>query len=265
MYPRSVLLVKYISYFLRASNSRGHGVHSPFVFDFIKHVLRDSTRYEDYSRIEGYRSRLLADTSMLQVEDYGAGSAYTRGTGRKVCDIASAALKSPRYASLLYRIVKYYQPSSILELGTSFGITTSYLALGAPNAGVITVEGAPAVADIASAIFREATIPNIEMVTGNFDDVLPGLLPRQNKTDFVFMDGNHRYEPTMKYFSQLLPALHEYSIVVLDDIHWSAEMERAWSECRKHERVTMSIDLFFIGILFFRKEFRIPQHFVIRF
>ena len=134
MYPRSVLLAKYIAYYLRAANSRGHGVHSPFVFDFIKHVLRDSARYDDYERIEGYRSRLLADRSVLQVEDFGAGSVHKQGAGRQVCKIASTALKSHKYASLLYRMVRYYKPSRILELGTSLGITTAYLASAAPRA-----------------------------------------------------------------------------------------------------------------------------------
>ncbi|RYY28585.1 MAG: class I SAM-dependent methyltransferase [Chitinophagaceae bacterium] len=265
MYPRSVLLAKYIAYYLGASNSRGHGVHSPFVFDFIKHVLRDTAHYEDYDKIEAYRSRLHADRSMLQVTDFGAGSAHTKGVGRQVSQIASTALKPKKYAALLYRIARYYKPSTILELGTSLGITTGYLALAVPGAAIVTVEGAKSVANIASAVFKEAGLNNIKLITGNFDQVLPGLLPGMNTIDFVFMDGNHRYAPTIKYFTELLPVIHEYTIVVLDDIHWSAEMERAWLECRKHPRVTLSIDLFFIGILFFRKEFRVPQHFSIRF
>ncbi len=265
MYSRSVLAAKYIAWYLGAANSRGHGVHSPFVFDFIKFVLRDTSDYGDYKQIELHRSRLLEDQKLLQVTDFGAGSVNGNHKERRVSSIASAALKSPKYASLLYRMIKAYRPSTILELGTSLGITTAYLASAAKDANVITVEGAPAVAEVATQVFEELKLKNITQVTGSFDEMLPGLLTRTNKLDFVFMDGNHRYEPTMRYLDLMLPHLHEYTVVVLDDIHWSAEMERAWRECRSHPRVTLSIDLFFIGVLFFRKEFRVPQHFAIRF
>ena len=153
----------------------------------------------------------------------------------------------------------------ILELGTSLGITTSYLASANPAAQITTMEGASAVAAVAKDNFNKLGLNNIRVVEGNFDHTLTDTLTTMPVIDLAFLDGNHRYEPTVRYFRQILPHLHDHSIVILDDIHWSAEMEQAWDEVRGMEEVTLSIDLFFIGLVFFRKEQKEKQHFSIRF
>lgn len=265
MYPRSVLALKYLRYYCTAANSRGHGVHSPFVFNFIKHILRDASGYDAYQLVALKRRSMLRDHSTVLVNDFGAGSVYSNDNERRVSSIARHALKPSKYAHLLFRMVRYFQPSVILELGTSLGTTTALLAMAAPRAGVVTMEGSPAIADIASRNFKSLHIGNISQIAGNFDLTLPQYLATSPVLDFIFLDGNHRYAPTMNYFNLLLPHVHEYTIIVMDDIHWSAGMEKAWQECRNHPSVTLSIDLFFIGILFFRKEFLIKQHFTIRF
>jgi predicted O-methyltransferase YrrM len=265
MYSRSVLAIKYLQYYLSAANSRGHGVHSPFVFRFIKDILRDDSAYQAYEQVALVRRHMLRDITELAVTDYGAGSGVDRGSNRKISSIAKHALKPPKYANLLYRMVRYFEPEAILELGTSLGTTTALLAMANPAANVITMEGASAVAAVAAKNFNALNIHNIRQITGNFDETLPELASGTTRFDFIFLDGNHRYEPTMRYFNLLLPVVHEYTVVVMDDIHWSSEMEIAWGECRNHPAVTLSIDLFFIGILFFRSEFLVKQHFVIRF
>ncbi len=265
MYSRTVLAVKYLQYYFQAANSRGHGVHSPFVFNFIKNILRDKTRYEAYGLVAAVRTNLVGDSGTVTVEDFGAGSGYKNGRTRKISRIARHALKPPKYANLLFRMVRHFEPAIILELGTSLGTTTALMALAAPRASIVTMEGAPDISSIAAANFRSLNITNIRQVTGNFDETLPALLTTMERVDFVFLDGNHRYEPTMRYFNSILPLIHGHTVIVLDDIHWSAEMEKAWHECRNNKAVTLSIDLFFIGILFFRSEFLVKQHFIIRF
>jgi predicted O-methyltransferase YrrM len=265
MYSPSRLFLKYLRYYINSANSRGHGTHSPFVFDFIKKILNDRKDYPPYQIIEAERKLLLEDETLLNVTDFGAGSGYNKTNRRKVNEIARHSLKPRKYATLLFRMVNYFKPGMIVELGTSLGTTTAYLALARPAAKVLTFEGADEIAARAKALFEKLGIHNISQVNGNFDDTITRVMTETGKADFIFIDGNHRYDPTVNYLHQLLPFIHEYTVVVMDDIHWSDEMEKAWEYCRSHPDVTMSIDLFFIGILFFRKEFRVPQHFSIRF
>jgi predicted O-methyltransferase YrrM len=195
----------------------------------------------------------------------GAGSRLKKDSRRKIADIATSSLKPKKFGQLLFRIVDQYAPKNILEMGTSLGVTTAYLASAKQGSSVVTMEGAKAVAEMARIHFSKLGLQNIQLVEGNFDDTLPLAIQKMGTIDMVFVDGNHRYEPTLRYFRQLLPALHEYSILILDDIHWSSEMEQAWEEIKHHTSVTLSIDLFFIGLIFFRKEQKVKQHFTIRF
>jgi predicted O-methyltransferase YrrM len=265
LYTRFQLAKKYLHYYLTASNGKGHGVHSPFVFNLIKHVLRDKKEYEYYQIIEKGRQQLLQQKGTIEVQDLGAGSAKIKTNKRVVADMAGSSLKPAKYAQLLYRVVNYYKPATILELGTSFGITTAYLAAGNPNAKVHTIEGSPAIADIARKTFNRVGLKNIELTEGNFDHVLPGLLSKTGNIDLAFIDGNHRKEPTLEYFDQILKCSGSNTILIFDDIHWSADMEEAWAIIQQHPKVTLTIDLFFIGIVFFNADFNHKQHFTIRF
>jgi len=265
LYNALQLTGKYLHYFLTASSGKGHGIHSPFVFDFIRSVLRDKTVYADYGPVETIRKSLLKNNAVISVEDRGAGSGMIKSRERKVADIARSSLKSPKYAQLLYRVVKKYQPRTILELGTSFGLTTAYLSKANAAAKIITAEGSPAVADLARKHFSELFLGNIELVEGDFADALPAILERNPQIDLAFIDGNHREEPTLLYFEQILEHIHPGSILVFDDIHWSPGMEAAWKIIREHPKVTLSIDLFFMSFVFFSADFNHPQGFVIRF
>src|SRR6185295_376097 len=170
-----------------------------------------------------------------------------------------------KYAQLLYRIVKYYQPDSVIELGTSLGITTSYLSRARPGGDVFTLEGSTEIAGIARQNFKSLELQNVKVAEGNFDYTLPSVLYHLTSVGVVFIDGNHRCEPTENYFHWLLEKANPDSIFIFDDIHWSKEMERAWEHIKEHPSVRCSIDLFFIGVIFFRPEFKEKQHFTIRF
>ena len=264
MYSRFQLALKYVRYYLSASNGKGHGMHSPFVFEFITKVLNDKTAYTEYAQVEALRKQLLNDNTVLKVEDLGAGSVVSKTDLRTIASITKNAAKSKKIAQLLFRMVIYYQPFRVLELGTSMGITTSYLSLGNPYGKVTTMEGANEIAEVAKRNLRNLQIRNVEIIDGNFDDTLSSVVRGLSTVDFAFIDGNHRQEPTQRYFEQLLAKTNNDSILVFDDIHWSSEMEAAWETIKKDSAVTCTIDLFFIGIVFFRKEFKEKQHFVIR-
>ncbi|MBC7904423.1 MAG: class I SAM-dependent methyltransferase [Gemmatimonadaceae bacterium] len=265
MYSPIQLAYKYLAYYFSSSNGRGHGIHSPFVFDFITKVLNERKSFDAYKKIENIRGEFLNNHAQLSVMDFGAGSVHGNGRVRKVSEICRNAAKSAKFTRLLYRMAEYYKPEKILELGTSLGISTSALALAVPDADVITMEGSGAVADLAVAGFRASLLTNIFLVRGNFDDTLPGVLNLMGEVDLCFVDGNHRKEPTLRYFKSLLPYMRDGSILIFDDIHWSAEMEAAWKEISDHPDVLLSVDLFYIGIVFFSKDFKVKQHFVINF
>lgn len=216
-------------------------------------------------QIESRRSVLLADKTMIEVEDFGAGSAVIRSNQRRVDKIAASSLKAPKYAQLLNRMAAYYKPAVMLELGTSLGITAAYLASGNPKGKLYTLEGSGVIASIARKSFSVCNCGNIELSEGDFTKTLPNLLKELQFVDLAFVDGNHRKKPTIDYFHQLLAKSTSSSVFIFDDIHWSAEMEEAWEEIRKHPAVTLSIDLFFIGLVFFDPSIKVKQEFVIQF
>lgn len=256
---------KYFKYYIHAANSKGHGTHSPFVYEFIKKVMNDFSNDEAYQKVETLRKRLLENKSVLSIEDFGAGSSVAKSNERTIASIAKYAAKPKKWGQLLFRIARYYQPSNIIELGTSLGISTAYMALGNPSATVTTFEGAKAIAAIAKENFKQLGIGNIHLIEGNFDETLPNYLLATTKIDLAFIDGNHRKAPTLRYFELLLKNVSNDTLLIFDDIHWSKDMEDAWQIISTHPRVTASIDLFQIGIVAFRKEFKEGQSFSIRF
>lgn len=265
MYSPFQLSIKFLTYQITASNGKGHGIHSPFVYDLVAKVLNDKSQYAEFEEIEMLRKHLLNKKTILEVEDFGAGSVKNLTKKRSIQQIAASSLKPKKYAQLLFKLVKHFQPKTILELGTSLGITTSYLASAKNNARLITMEGSFSIAAIANENFAKQQLKNIKTITGNFDETLETAVTTLSTVDFAFIDGNHRKEPTLRYFEQLLKNSNENSLFVFDDIHWSRDMEEAWTTIKNHPSVTLSIDLYFIGLVFFRNEQKEKQHFTIRF
>ncbi|MGB8192082.1 MAG: class I SAM-dependent methyltransferase [Chitinophagaceae bacterium] len=265
MFTNFILAKKYLHYYLTASNGKGHGIHSPFIFQFVQQVLNDHKKYYAYNEIEAVRKQMLKDPSLIDVEDKGAGSTATKSKTRSISQIAHTALKPKKYAQLLFRMVNYYQSNHIIELGTSLGITTAYLAAARTGARLVTIEGSPAIAEKAAKNFNALSLSNIRIVTGGFEEMLQPELSALGTIDFAFIDGNHRKAPTLQYFEQILQHTHLNSILVFDDIHWSSEMEEAWGQIKNHPSVTCTVDLFFIGLVFLKDEFKTRQHFLVRF
>jgi predicted O-methyltransferase YrrM len=260
------LLFQIFSYFRFLGRSgNAHGLHSPFVFGLYAHVVNHTGHFNAYGTVEHRRTELLHDTTTIQIQDFGAGSRTGAGRQRQLRDIARMAAKPPKLGQLLFRLVNHFQPRTVVELGTSLGLTTSYLALADSRARVLTFEGCPATAAVARRTFAATGIRNAEIVEGNLDETLePALQALTAPVDFAFFDGNHRYEPTLRYFHLMNQHRTEHSVFVLDDIHWSAEMEQAWEAIQQHPDVTLTIDLFYIGLVFFRRN-QPTQHFTLRF
>jgi predicted O-methyltransferase YrrM len=238
-------------------------VHSPFVFDFINQVLRSREKDSSLSKIEIIRKNLLKDHRVIKVDDAGAGSRIMRSDERKISGIALSSLMREKHARLMNRMVNYFKSEKILELGTSLGITTMYLASAKHTTHITTVEGSKAIYEIAVENFRKNGFRNITAHNAYFDDVLTSLLS-STKFHLVIIDGNHRKEPTLKYFNEILLHSLNETVLIFDDIHWSEEMEEAWKLIRDDSRVTVTIDIFFMGIVFLRKELH-KENFVLRY
>lgn len=255
-----------LSYLKYLKNAKGpHGTHSPFIFSFVNEVLRDKRQFYAFEEIEKMRRSLLTNKTEIKIKDFGAGSLHNASNKRKVCEIAKNAGRRKKHGQLLFRIANYFALNNVLELGTSLGLGTSYLAKARENSRVVTVEGCPQIQAQAIKNFESIGLKNIEPYLGNFDDLLPLILESHPRFDLIFVDGNHRKIPTLKYFNLLKEFVHKNSLIIFDDIHWSKEMEEAWAEIKRDPQVKVSIDLFQFGLVFFMEEIKERQSFVLRY
>jgi len=241
-----------------------YGVHSPFVYEFITNVLEDNTLYAEYRIAETIKKEMLDSDAEIQVTDFGTGGKRNHGNRRKISNIAASSSKPAKQGRLLHRIIKYFQPATIFELGTSLGISSLYMATANRNSRLITLEGCPELSSVAASNFRKAGVKNISVITGNIDETLPPVCEQTQKAGFVFFDANHRLEPTIRYFRWFLEKRDAQTVFVFDDIHWSTEMETAWKNISAHPDVTLSIDIFWFGIVFFGQELT-KQHFFLKY
>jgi len=243
-------------------------VHSPFIYELITNVFIAEIPSSVSEKVSKTRKNLCKNDTILKVTDFGAGSianSQSKKTNYKtVKAIAKSALLKQKYANLLYNLIQFSQPQIIVELGTSLGMTTSMMALAAPNSKLYSMEGCESIASIAKKTVEQLGVKNVSINIGEFDSSFPEVCSTLDTVDFVFFDGNHRKKPTIDYFKRFLPYKHNDTIFVFDDIHWSKGMEEAWEYIKNHPDTVVSIDLFQMGIVFFRKELS-PQHFVYRF
>ena len=237
----------------RFKSKTRHGVHSPFAFRLVDKVIYDFHAKPSYHKIEALRAELLRDERTINITDLGAGSQVNNNKKKKVKTLAKNALKPAKLAQLIHRLAVDAKPNNIVELGTCLGLTTAYLASAAPEAQVISMEGCPETAAIAEENLSSLGFKNSGILVGNFDKLLPEVISLFPQLDFVFIDGNHRKDATLNYFRWCLPKLGENSIMIFDDIYWSSGMKEAWNEIKAHSDVTVTIDLFWIGLVFVRK------------
>lgn len=258
------MIAAYLKYLLRSGNE--HAIHSPFLFDLYTQVIAEKKDDNpDYEELKALRKVLLKSEKQIEILDLGAGSRINKSNLRKIKTIAKNAEKPEKFAKLFNRLIKRFQPKTILELGTSLGLTTLYMSRAKPDAQIISFEGCPQTAAIAQENFNSAAASNIQVVVGNIDHTLPKQLSDLAKNiDFAYFDANHRYEPTVRYFENCLPYAANDSVFIFDDIYWSDEMTKAWEEIKLHPQVTLTVDLFWIGLVFFRKE-QPKEHFTLRF
>jgi predicted O-methyltransferase YrrM len=254
-YSKASIAAAYLTYYFKAK--KRHGTHSPAVYSFVENVVSKAYRSKNKS-IERERIRLKNSKQTIDFTDFGKeGNIFKK----EVSEIAKNSLKSKKYATLLSQLVKYYKASKVLELGTSLGITTAYLAQN-KDVEVTSLEGDPTVAKIAQSVWDHLGLTNIKSTIGNFDVTLDSI--GDTKFDIIYLDGNHKLEPTLRYFNQLQKNASQSTLFILDDIHYSKQMEEAWKQVKAMSNVTVTIDLFFLGIVFIDSSLS-KQDFVIRY
>ena len=252
---------RWLDFFFKAQTK--HDVHSPFVSEFIEEVIENERTYYTFLIVETLRKKLLRNNSKVKITDYGAGSMINKKPQRSILNLTKYAAISPQLGRILFNIVRIHKPKTMLELGTSLGISTLYQAGAAPNAKFITIEGCPETALVAQNNLNSLGMHKIELQTGIFTEKLPNALQQLKRLDYLYIDGDHRSENTLKYFETCLPLAHEGSLFVIADIHWSKDMEVAWAQLKQHPEVSVSIDLFHFGLLFFRKTTQYKSDFSI--
>ncbi len=248
-----------LQYYWKAKTK--YDVHSPFIFEFITGILEADKYYYHFRDIEQLRSQLLRNQSIIEVEDFGAGSSVIKNKERKIAAIASSSLTKVSFCQLLFKMIHHYKPKEIVELGTSFGIATLYMSKASPKSNINTIEGASTIADVAQTNFDIFKAENITINRGNITTILPEVLAKIKKLDMIFLDGNHQKLPTIAYFEQSLAYSHEQTVFIFDDIYWSKEMYEAWETVKKHPKVRLSLDLYQFGIVFINPDFKEIQHF----
>lgn len=250
----------YLKHYLKSVDE--HAVHSPFVFELIEEVF-DPASYYVFEDIEALRGILMVTDKAINVTDYGAGSSFGNPYKKNIRKIARHALSPPEDLQMIFRLIKHLKLQNILEIGTSLGISTAYLAAAVEPHPLYTLEGCPETAKVAKMNWKKLGIGNVNLMQGEFSKTLPEALSQLQHVDLVYFDGNHKYEPTMEYYRQCLDKANEYAVFIFDDIYWSREMTKAWNEIKSREEVTLTIDLFNLGIVFFRNK-QPKQHFKIK-
>lgn len=262
MRKKALFILRYLKYLFVAKNK--HNAHSPFLYDFIINIINQDSNDRNCKAIARLRKNLCKSEKIISITDFGAGSHINTSKKRKIKDIAKNSAKNKKFGKLLYRIVNHYKPKNILEFGTSLGISTLYLAMGNQKSTVFTLEGCPETAKIAKNNFNEMAIQNISITTGKFSKTIEKELTKMESVDLVFIDGNHKHKPTIKYFEKSLKYVNNETIFIFDDIHWSQGMENAWEHIKSHQKTTLTIDLFYLGIVFIKSELS-KENYIIQF
>jgi len=239
----------FVNYWLDAVDE--HSLHSPFFYKFYTSVLLKKSTQSELTSLKHVRKNFESDDRSIEVNDLGAGSKYQKSSLRQIKQIAHTSASPEKYSILYANIIQYFSYNHILELGTSLGINTLYLSKARETSKVITFEGSSQTANVARNLFDTSKTRNIKMIEGNIDETLPQYLSSSAEIDFALMDANHRYEPTLRYFDCLIKKIQDNSMIILDDIHYSPEMEEAWKAIQKHELVYATADLFRCGLVFF--------------
>ena len=241
-------MFRYFAFLAGALFSKRH----PFVNRFRNHVVSDKSSYYIFFNLEESYRNLLKIKDSLPVTDLGAGSRKFKNTNRQVGQIAKISVSSPYKCRTLFRAANYFKTKTILELGTSLGVSAAYLASQNSSCVVHTIEGDKGLMEFASQFHKKLAIDNCRYTVGDFKDVLTETLSLETKWDLIFIDGNHSFQGTIDYVEKIIQMTGDNTVLILDDIYWSFDMFKAWSKIKAMKEVQFTIDMFYFGFVFKR-------------
>jgi len=250
---------EFIKYSLNAKGR--HGIHSPFVYNLIDQVLRKPISEEVKSRQNRLFKALKNDATIINFEEFGAGSKHLKKQ-RSIKQIVATNSTKNKYGNLLYRLMEAYKPMNVLEFGTSLGCGTLQLHWGNPDAQLISIEACKETYEFAKKTMAQHQISDhIQLFNSTFNDFLEGEILK--KFDLVFIDGHHDGKCLIDYLKKLEEHTHNDTIFILDDIRWSMDMLNAWNTLVNDEQYHLSIDFFKMGLLI-RQSNKRKEHFTLR-
>jgi len=239
-----------------AAKRNGHGVHSPFAYQLCEQVFYNHSHFYDFDELKKTRLLLLNNKTEINIEDFGAGSKTFSSNKRLISALTKKGTSTTKQSETLYKLINFLNCTTSIELGTSIGLNTLYMAKANKNSRVITIEGCKNLFEFATELASKNKVDNIKFIHSKFDEALPQILQNINSLDLFYVDGNHTYNATLHYFNLALDKKNNSSVFIFDDIYWSKEMTRAWEQIKKHPSVTLSIDTFYFGMVFFKEEIK---------
>ncbi len=253
---------EWLKYFLFSHHSKGHGIHSPWVFRFVKSVLNDKKSERHFFENQLKQKQLKKNTGYVILQDLGASSSINNGKTKRIGELALSVTTPFKYRCLLGKMVQFYNPDVIIEFGTSLGLTTNILAESTKKV-ITTVEGCQNIHKIALENFLQWNNQNVVAKHSDFDSFIQNF-EFQNRTCFIYIDGNHSGNATLRYVEQFWKKIPDGSIIVIGDIFWSRDMANAWRQLTVPQDKKYTIDLFHVGILF-KHTSCMGQHYRIRY
>jgi len=184
----------------------------------------------------------------FEATDLGAGNSDGKSNYKKISKIVHRETL-PFSAALIMSVwAKKKKAKKILELGTSLGLTTSVLA-AITNAEITSIEGDPVLQRFARFTARKTGVEDkIHFILGDFDHYLEKLM-QSTQFDIIFVDGNHTYQATMRYFRIISRLQPSGTIVIFDDINWSEGMRKAWKEIKNSSETKVIFNFVRTGII----------------
>lgn len=207
---------------------------------FIEQYISDNKYSQHVNNIESARINFLQNNDILP------------SSGKSVGEYCKASSSPQSKGEFLMKLIRVIKPDNCLELGTNFGISAAYQACGLELNGkgrLITIEYNRELLPYSDDLWDKIGIKHrIQQYQGKFEDVLSEILSMLQEIDFVYIDGNHRKEPTLSYFNEIYPFLRKDSVVVFDDITWSDEMKEAWMILSKDQRINNAFEVHDLGV-----------------
>ena len=254
-------IIHFLKYLIKAKDE--HSIHSPFLFDFVTTCFDTKNYFYAFDELNIIRQQLLKDENSIEYSQIGSPSYSLKKNTRKIKDITKVSVSPQKYSELYFKIIQFLKAKDILELGTSLGLNTMYLAK-ATTGKVISIEGQKSLFTYAQNLLNKNKIHNVQLINAYFDDALSFLL-KENIYDFILIDGNHTYDATLRYFNLISNHTHPLSVIIIDDIYWSPEMTKAWQVIQKDNKPKITIDIYRAGIVIFNPNIIHPQHFILKY